>query len=44
METTEIKVRNYMRYTELFPWLVTPALVAMLGAGILSGTRLMRIP
>lgn len=44
METTEIKVRHYVRYAELFPWLVTPALVIMLGAGLLSGTRLMRIP
>lgn len=44
METTEIKVRHYVRYAELFPWFVTPALVIMLGAGFLSGTRLMRIP
>jgi Ca-activated chloride channel family protein len=44
METTEIKVRHYMRYAELFPWLAFPGLIAMLGAGLLSGTRLMRIP
>ena len=44
METTEIKVRHYVRYAELFPWLVTPALFIMFGAGLLSGTRLMRIP
>ncbi len=44
METTEVKVRHYVRYAELFPWLVTPAFVAMLGAGLLAGTRLMRIP
>lgn len=44
METTEIKVRNYVRYAELFPWLAAPALGVMLMAGLLSGTRLMRIP
>jgi len=44
METTEIKVRNYVRYAELFPWLAVPALGVMLMAGLLSGTRLMRIP
>ncbi len=44
LETTEIKVRHYVRYAELFPWLAAPALVSMLLAALLSATRLRRIP
>ena len=44
METTEIKVKHYIRYAELLRWFAGPALVSMLLGAILSATRLRRIP
>jgi len=44
MEKTEVKVRHYVRYAELFPWLLGPGLVALLVEILLSGTRLRRVP
>lgn len=44
MEKTEIKVRHYVRYAELFPWFLGPGLALFLGEQILAATRLRRIP
>ncbi len=44
MERTEIKARHYVRYTELFPWLLGPgAAIFLLELGV-SGTVLRRLP
>ena len=44
LEKTDIKVRHYVRYAELFPWLLVPALLTLLGEVVLAGTRLRRVP
>ncbi len=44
LEKTEVEVKSWAQYRELYPWLVMPAM-ALLGIYILlSNTRLMRIP
>ena len=44
LEKTDIKVRHYVRWTELFPWLLAPGLgLIVLEAG-LAGSRLRRLP
>jgi len=44
MEKTDIKVRHFMRYTELFGWLLLPSVGLVLAEILLSGTRLRRLP
>jgi len=44
MEKTDIKVRHYVRYTELFGWLLLPSVVLFLGEVGLATTRLRRLP
>jgi Ca-activated chloride channel family protein len=44
MEKTDIRVRHYVRYAELFPWFLTPGLGAFLLELGLSTTRLRRLP
>ena len=44
MEQTDVKVRHYVRYSELFPWLLAPGLGLLLGEAALAATRLRRIP
>jgi Ca-activated chloride channel family protein len=44
LEKTEIKVRHYTYYSELFPWLAWPALLLLAGEAVLASTRLRRIP
>jgi Ca-activated chloride channel family protein len=44
MEKTQVKMKRYMRFTELFPWFLLPgALFFLLEVGV-SQTRLRRIP
>jgi len=44
LEKSDIKVRHYARYTELFPWLAWPALGLLVLEAALSHTRLRRLP
>lgn len=44
MEKTDVKVRHYVRYAELFPWLLWPGLAAFVVELTLTGTRLRRLP
>lgn len=44
LEKTEIKVRHYTTWSELFPWAAWPALGLLLLEVILGSTRLRRIP
>ena len=44
MEKTDVKVRHYVRYAELFPWLLWPGLAAFVVEVTLTGTRLRRLP
>ncbi|HXI02175.1 MAG TPA: VWA domain-containing protein, partial [Candidatus Saccharimonadales bacterium] len=44
LEKTDIKVRHYMRYEELFTWAIWPALGLLLVEILLASTRLRRIP
>jgi Ca-activated chloride channel family protein len=44
MEKTDIKVRHYIRYADLFGWLLWPGLAAFAAELTLAGTRLRRIP
>ena len=44
LEKTELKVRHYTRYAELFPWLLWPGVGVALVEMALAGTRLRRIP
>jgi Ca-activated chloride channel family protein len=44
LEKTELKVRHYTRYAELFPWLLWPGVGVALFAMALAGTRLRQIP
>ena len=44
MEKTDVKARHYMRYSELFHWLLWPGLAAFAFELTLTGTRLRRLP
>lgn len=44
MERTDLKVRHYVRWTELFGWLLAPGVAALAGEALLSATRLRRLP
>lgn len=44
MEKTDIKVRHYMRYTELFEWLLSAGALLLIGEVGLASTRLRRLP
>ncbi len=44
MEKTEVKVKEYMEYNELFVWFLIPGLVLLLFEIILGNTRLRKIP
>ena len=44
LEKTDIKVRHYMRWTEMFPWLLAPGLGLLVLEAGLSGSRLRRLP
>ncbi|MFQ5647259.1 MAG: VWA domain-containing protein [bacterium] len=44
MEKTEIKVKEYLRYTELFPYVLGAALFLLLAEIVLSYTWLRRLP
>lgn len=44
LEKTDIKVRHYMRYAELFAWFMMPGLLALLLEVVLAGTWLRRLP
>jgi len=44
LEKSEIRVRHYMLYTELFPWFAWTGLGIFLVETILSSTRLRRLP
>lgn len=44
MEKTEVKVKEYTEYFELYPWLVLPALALAAAEFALRNTRLRRIP
>ena len=43
MEKTEIKVKRYTEYTDLFLWLLIPALALLAIETVLAGTRFRRI-
>jgi Ca-activated chloride channel family protein len=44
MEKTEVKLKEYMEYEELFGWLLVPGLVLLLLEILLANTRLRKIP
>jgi len=44
MEKTEVKVKEYMEYNELFGWFLIPGLLLLLFEIILGNTRLRKIP
>ncbi len=44
LEKTDVEVKKYQRYEELFPWVVIPALVLLLLELILSQTVWRRLP
>ncbi len=44
LEKTEIQSRVRVLYSELFPWLLTPAVGLLLGERLLGATRLRRLP
>ncbi|MFQ6617143.1 MAG: VWA domain-containing protein [Fidelibacterota bacterium] len=44
MEKTEIKVKEYTRYSELFPYFLIPGLILMVGEMFLSHLLIRRIP
>jgi Ca-activated chloride channel family protein len=44
MEKTEIKTKEYIRYTELFWYFLMPAIVLLGGEIVLSNTRFRKIP
>lgn len=43
-EKTEIKVKHYVHYSELFPWLAWPGLGLIVVELLLANTRLRRLP
>lgn len=44
LERTELEVIRWFEYRELFPWLVVPAVLALLLERLLSATRFLRVP
>jgi Ca-activated chloride channel family protein len=44
MEKTEVKVKEYMEYKELFHWFLIPGLLFLLVEIVLAHTRFMKIP
>ena len=44
MEKTEIKTKEYIRYTELFWFFLLPAIVLLGGEIVLANTRFRKIP
>lgn len=44
MEKTEIKVRQYVRYAELFPWMLWPGVLLFALELLLGGTILRKLP
>lgn len=44
LEKTEIKVKEYTEYNELFAWFLLPAILILLGEIVLAQTRLRKIP
>lgn len=44
LEKTEVKIKEYMEYEELFWWFLIPALILLIIEIILSKTRFMKIP
>ena len=44
MEKTEVKLKEYMEYEELFGWFLVPGLVLLLLEILLANTRLRKIP
>jgi Ca-activated chloride channel homolog len=44
LEKTDIKVKHYMRYSELFPWFAWPGIGLFLVELVLANTRLRRLP
>ncbi len=44
MEKTEVKLKEYMEYEELFGWFLIPGLVLLLLEILLANTRLRKIP
>ncbi len=44
MEKTEIRVRHYVRYAELFPWFLWPGAVLFLTELALAGTLFRKLP
>lgn len=44
LEKSEIKVKHYTRYEELYAWLVWPALLVVLVEVVLAGTRFRTLP
>ena len=44
MEKTEVKLKEYMEYEELFGWFLLPGLVLLLLEILLANTRLRKIP
>jgi Ca-activated chloride channel family protein len=44
MEKTEVKVKEYTEYNELFVWLLLPGLCLLLLEIVLANTRFMKIP
>ncbi len=44
MEKTEVKIKEYMEYEELFPYFLLPGLCLLLLEIVLANTRFMKIP
>ena len=44
MEKTEVEVKHYERYRELFPWVVLPGVVLLILEIILGNTVWRRLP
>jgi Ca-activated chloride channel family protein len=44
LETTEVEVKHYQQYRELFPWLILPGLSLLLLEIILGNTVWRRLP
>lgn len=44
LERTQVEVRNWVEYRELYPWLIIPGLMLLAFYMVLSNTRMIRIP
>jgi Ca-activated chloride channel family protein len=44
LEKSEVKIKNYMQYKEIFYYFLIPALILLLVEIVLSNTRFMKIP